>query len=170
MSRTVALLAGVLAILAIAALGSRLLTTDRSQGTAAVERTPLPWAPPPGYEGTPRPTLTPIAPPVDAAVISHARAEEIGLKVAGPSVTPGSVSTVLRGAAEYGSFFPALTADYPVWELSATGTFVPSRGGPSGKRREFKEISVFIDGITGKIIGLQMRKQLPTGEPTPQPE
>ncbi len=76
------------------------------------------------------------------------------------SFDPTSVIVVLRRAADMRDF-ARYAGDYPIWVISARGLFIqaygpPAPGGPGFAPVSYRHESVFVDGMTGSVLGVQL--------------
>lgn len=154
------LLVMVLAAIVGGITATRVLLTSGAGGIAATQPTSLPFVPAPGAGITPGPTLTPIPRPDSAVQITATKARELGVRVSGGDVEDGTVSVTLEEAGDY-SYFKSHEADYPVWIWTAKGAFHPSYGPRGVGRTEYQSARIFIDAITGEVMRVQLRDEVP---------
>ncbi len=159
----VTLLLGISAAVVVAVFASKALLSPGAERTVAEEAPALPFGSAPGAP-TPGPTSTPIAAPEGAALITEDEARDIGLRSAqahtpqgavGPDAEAAIVSVDL-GTAGDGGGMALYDEDYPVWRVSATGTFISGFGQAGTEIRQYNKITFRVDALDGSIMGFQL--------------
>ncbi len=162
--RSVVLLAGIAAVVA-AVFASKAVLTSGPEWTAAQQAADSPVDVPPGAP-TPGPTSTLIAPPEDAAPITEDEARQTALRsvqnsAAAGGTPPEIVSVVLVTARDVvvgddRSRLRDHTRDYPVWAVSATGIFAPTRWRAVAEPVYFSTMTVYVDAVNGNVMSVSM--------------
>lgn len=163
-------------VLAVSALGlARIVVLGGSAAPAEEAQPTVLYVPPIGYEDSElRPTPTPIQPPDTSERITADGARSIAAHVITGipqdaavdleadlegtlgRIKGGSVAASLEQARDY-DVLASLAASYPIWVVTAEGTFRPAFGNASSR---FSEARIFLDAMTGSIVRVQLRNQL----------
>ena len=116
---------------------------------------------PPGLIGiTPAPTPTQVVASKASTVLVGDQVKSIAeriFKIRGVAL-PESIALLqgtvagLSGASDLTQYSP----DYPVWEVSATGSFERNRGPDAADTSSYRRITIWLDGITGDLVKLEM--------------
>ena len=65
-------------------------------------------------------------------------------------------STVLALAGDFPQQRTSLADDYPLWLVSATGSFQPRSVPPGAVPPQFSKVTILIDAISGRVVGTQL--------------
>ena len=122
----------------------------------------------------PPPTSTPIS-PTGAPVLTRDAVRRIALRQLDNAGTAVASSIVLEQhpvSAVPEAQISGHSADYPLWVVSASGVFRPDRWPAGVALMEFRRIVLFLDGVTGDVLGEEMSEPIaapPTPTPAPTP-
>jgi hypothetical protein len=161
----VTVLLAIFAAVVVAVFASKALFAPGPEITAAEGPANLPLGSAP-LAPTPGPTRTPVSAPEAAVLITADEARERGLRwserhtpqaAVGPAAEPAVVSVDLGTAGDGrggdGRGLGGYDNDYPVWRVSATGTFISGFGMAGAEIREYNKITFRVDAVDGSIMG-----------------
>lgn len=159
----VTVLLAIFAAVVVAVFASKTLFAPGPEITVAEEPPNVPYGSAPGAP-TPGPTPTPISAPQDAVLVTADEAREIGLRSSekhtpqagvGPAAEAAIVSVDLSTIGD-GRALGVYHDDYPVWRVSATGTFISGFGQAGAEIREYHKITHIVDAVEGTILGFEL--------------